>query len=172
MAAAKGRRLVLGADDRPLRRCPASRSRFGVDHRGHERAQAPGRTAPVRADRAEDDFRQCRLRHRLCQQAHLQRCNDRFADMLGFDSGNMIGRFVREIFRTTRLRRVRGGGGSRPAPRGQLRGRGAAAAARRFAVLGPCDREARRLGPGRRRDLGGRGHHRAPPGAGSAAARP
>ena len=30
--------------------------------------------------------------------AHLQRCNDRFADMLGFDSGKLIGRFVREIF--------------------------------------------------------------------------
>ena len=30
--------------------------------------------------------------------AHLQRCNDRFADMLGFDSGETIGRFVREIF--------------------------------------------------------------------------
>jgi diguanylate cyclase (GGDEF)-like protein/PAS domain S-box-containing protein len=30
--------------------------------------------------------------------AHLQRCNDRFADMLGFESGKLIGRFVREIF--------------------------------------------------------------------------
>ncbi len=30
--------------------------------------------------------------------AHLQRCNDRFAEMMGFPPGNMVGRFVRELF--------------------------------------------------------------------------